>query len=134
MRRHFPIVIEQDSDGVFIVECPAFQGCRSYGHTIDDALGNVRVAIQACFEESPPEEDMTFVGVRDQGSDCGMSNIPAVSFNQVTSLFEYLGWSESDNAGRTFGLLTRTAARPQSLTIDTKTFQRVSSPRLSGTT
>jgi len=65
MRRHFPIVIEQDSDGVFIIECPVFKGCRSYGHTIDEAIGNIREAIEACVEELTSSEGTTFVGVRD---------------------------------------------------------------------
>ena len=30
MKKHFPIIIEQDKDGVYIVECPLFKGCRSY--------------------------------------------------------------------------------------------------------
>ena len=38
MKKHYPVVIEQDKDGVFIIECPAFEGCRSYGETIDEAL------------------------------------------------------------------------------------------------
>lgn len=25
MKKHFPIIIEQDKDGVFIVECPVFK-------------------------------------------------------------------------------------------------------------
>lgn len=48
MRRHFPIIIEQDGDGIFIVECPSFKGCRSYGDTIEDAMDNIREAIEAC--------------------------------------------------------------------------------------
>ena len=51
MKKHYPIVIEQDKDGVFIIECPAFEGCRSYGKTIDEALSNIREAIQVCIDE-----------------------------------------------------------------------------------
>ncbi|MCE5244007.1 MAG: type II toxin-antitoxin system HicB family antitoxin [Desulfobacteraceae bacterium] len=65
MRRHFPIIIEQDSDGVFIVECPSFRGCRSYGDSIEQAMDNICEAIEACLEESPLTEDVTFIGVRD---------------------------------------------------------------------
>lgn len=35
MKKHYPVIIEQDKDGVYIVECPLFKGCRSYGHNID---------------------------------------------------------------------------------------------------
>lgn len=65
MRRHFPIIIEQDSDGIFIVDCPSFRGCRSYGDTIDEAMKNILEAIEACLEEMPNPGDVTFIGVRD---------------------------------------------------------------------
>ena len=65
MTRHFPIVIEQDSDGVFIVDCPILQGCRSYGHTLDEAMANIREAIEACLPEGEPAAGTTFIGVRD---------------------------------------------------------------------
>jgi predicted RNase H-like HicB family nuclease len=47
-KRHFPVLVEQDIDGVFIVSCPLFQGCRSYGTTIDE---NIQKAIELCAEE-----------------------------------------------------------------------------------
>jgi len=65
MKRHFPIVIEQDADGVFIVDCPIVRGCRSYGHTVDEALANIKEAIEACLPEAGTEAATTFVGVRD---------------------------------------------------------------------
>ncbi len=66
MNRHFPVIIEQDKDWVFIVECPILGGCRRYGHTVDEAVENIREAIAACFDEeqSVPMETR-FVGVRD---------------------------------------------------------------------
>jgi predicted RNase H-like HicB family nuclease len=67
MKNHYPIIIEQDSDGVFIVGCPLFKGCRSYGHTIDEALDNIKEAIELCSEEEKDDQlpVNTFVGVRD---------------------------------------------------------------------
>ncbi len=68
MKKHYPIVIEQDKDGIFIIECPAFEGCRSYGKTIDEALSNIREAIQVCIDEIDEDEMgalSTFIGVRD---------------------------------------------------------------------
>ena len=65
MTRHFPIVIEQDAAGVFIVDCPALQGCRSYGTTMDEAIANIREAIQACLPDENDSPDTTFIGVRD---------------------------------------------------------------------
>jgi predicted RNase H-like HicB family nuclease len=64
--RHFPIVIEQDQDGVYLIECPSFVGCRSYGANLNEALANIKEAIELCIEEASDEtEDTVFVGVRD---------------------------------------------------------------------
>jgi len=66
MKKHYPVIIEQDNDGVFIVECPLFKGCRSYGYSVDEALKNIREAIEACIEDTPALEDRTtFIGLRD---------------------------------------------------------------------
>jgi predicted RNase H-like HicB family nuclease len=66
-RTHFPIIIEQDMDGVYIVNCPSFQGCRSYGYTVEQAMDNIREAIQVCIEEvnDHPEASTQFLGIRD---------------------------------------------------------------------
>jgi len=63
--RHFPIVVEQDEDGAFIVTCPTFKGCHTYGHTIEEALDNIREAIQLCLEDEPDAPLNRFIGVRD---------------------------------------------------------------------
>jgi predicted RNase H-like HicB family nuclease len=45
---HLPLLIEQDEDGVYIVSCPYFQGCHSYGKTIDEAMINIKAVIEIC--------------------------------------------------------------------------------------
>lgn len=65
MNKHFPIVIEQDPDGIFIVDCPIFKGCRSYGETIEQAIENIKEAIAVCAPEYPEYTQSTFIGVRD---------------------------------------------------------------------
>lgn len=62
---HLPLVIEEDEDGVFIISCPSFNGCHSYGKTIDEALLNIREAIDLCLEETSPQEINKFVGFRE---------------------------------------------------------------------
>ncbi|MBI5727648.1 MAG: type II toxin-antitoxin system HicB family antitoxin [Ignavibacteriales bacterium] len=62
---HLPLVIEEDEDGVFIISCPSFNGCHSYGKTIDEALSNIREAIDLCLEETSPQEINKFVGFRE---------------------------------------------------------------------
>jgi predicted RNase H-like HicB family nuclease len=62
---HVPILIEVDEDGIYIVSCPLFKGCRSYGETIDEAMKNIREAIDLCLEEGKIENLNTFVGFRE---------------------------------------------------------------------
>lgn len=46
----FPVTIERDEDGMWVVECPSIPGCVSQGKTKDEALENVRDAIRLCLE------------------------------------------------------------------------------------
>jgi predicted RNase H-like HicB family nuclease len=63
---HYPVLVEQDVDGVFIVECPVFDGCRSYGDTLDEAMVNIREVIALCRDEQADSDfGTTFLGVRD---------------------------------------------------------------------
>ena len=44
------VVVEEDTeDGGFIVSCPAIPGCHSEGETVEEALVNIRDAIQGCL-------------------------------------------------------------------------------------
>jgi predicted RNase H-like HicB family nuclease len=62
---HLPIIVEIDEDGYYIVSCPLFKGCHSYGETIDEAMANIREVIDMCLEETKPEELNKFVGFRE---------------------------------------------------------------------
>ncbi len=64
---HLPILVEQDEDNFFIVSCPAFKGCHSYGTTIDEALANIKEVIDMCIEEGRDKasEINRFVGFRE---------------------------------------------------------------------
>ena len=64
-RYHLPVLIEQDEDGVFIVSVPTLRGCRSYSHTLAEALENIAEAAALCLEDERPAAQGTFVGVRD---------------------------------------------------------------------
>ena len=65
-KKHFPILVEQDVDGIFIVSCPLFQGCHSYGKTVDAALSNIQEVIELCLEEQQDVEPANiFIGIRD---------------------------------------------------------------------
>ncbi len=62
---HFPIVVEIDEDGVYIVSCPLFKGCHAAGKTIDGALVDLREVIEICVEEQSTENINKFIGVRE---------------------------------------------------------------------
>ena len=62
---HVPILIETDEDGIFIVSCPQFKGCHTYGKTIDEALSRIKEVIELCSEDEPLETLNTFVGFRE---------------------------------------------------------------------
>lgn len=67
--RHFPVMVEVDEDGFYIVSCPVFKGCHSYGKTIDEAIENIKEVIEICLEEKQAELKMDnpnrFIGFRD---------------------------------------------------------------------
>ncbi len=46
----FPVTIDRDEDGVWVVECPSIPGCVSQGSTRDEALQNIQEAIALCLE------------------------------------------------------------------------------------
>ncbi len=46
----FRITVEPDEGGVFVAECPALPGCISQGKTRDEAMANIRDAIQGYLE------------------------------------------------------------------------------------
>ncbi len=62
---HLPILIEQDEDKVYIVSCPTFKGCHSYGNTIDEAMKNIEEVIVMCMEEEKLETNNEFIGFRE---------------------------------------------------------------------
>ncbi len=62
---HFPILLEQDEDGVFIVSCPVFKGCHSYGKTVDEAMVNIKEVIALCLIEDEPKQLNHFIGFRE---------------------------------------------------------------------
>jgi predicted RNase H-like HicB family nuclease len=62
---HLPILIEQDEDKVYIVSCPTFKGCHSFGKTIDEAMKNIQEVIEMCLQEQQIENSNEFIGFRE---------------------------------------------------------------------
>ncbi|MGB6874520.1 MAG: type II toxin-antitoxin system HicB family antitoxin [Candidatus Acidiferrales bacterium] len=50
--RDFKVFLEPDAEyGGYVVVCPSIQGCYSQGRTVDQALANIREAIELCLED-----------------------------------------------------------------------------------
>lgn len=43
---HFPVIIEKDTDGFFVADCPDLQGCHTQGVTLEEAITNIRDLIE----------------------------------------------------------------------------------------
>ena len=46
----YRILIEQDEDGMFVVECPCLPGCVSQGRTRKEAIESIQDAIKGYLE------------------------------------------------------------------------------------
>jgi predicted RNase H-like HicB family nuclease len=65
----FKVVLEPDTEsGGYVVTCPSLPGCYSQGETIDEALANIKEAIELCLEdmkdhnEPLPDPSKTLIG------------------------------------------------------------------------
>lgn len=52
----FPVILKQGLNGYYVVRCALFKGCISQGKTIDEALANIKEAIELCLEEEASQE------------------------------------------------------------------------------
>ena len=66
----YRVLLELDEDGMFVAQVPALPGCLSEGATRDEALANIREAIEAYLdslqahgEPAPPSIDEEVVEV-----------------------------------------------------------------------
>jgi predicted RNase H-like HicB family nuclease len=65
--KNYPVIIEQDEDGFYIVSCPLIQGCHSYGASINEAMDNIREAIEASLDDSNENKKNVYIGYREIG-------------------------------------------------------------------
>ncbi len=48
----FKVFLEPDEEaGGFVITCPSLPGCYSQGDTVEEALDNIKQAIQLCLED-----------------------------------------------------------------------------------
>lgn len=64
----FKVILEPDDTGGYVVSCPSLPGCYSQGETVDEALANIKDAIELCLEdmqahgEEVPDPSRVLVG------------------------------------------------------------------------
>lgn len=51
----FKIVLERGMDGYIVAHCPALKGCVTQGRNEEEALNNIREAIELYLEADPEE-------------------------------------------------------------------------------
>ena len=51
----YTVILEPEEGGGYHVYCPALRGCHSYGDTVEEALHNIREAIELYLEDMKAE-------------------------------------------------------------------------------
>src|SRR6266568_4224794 len=67
----FRVIIEPDEDGLFVAECPALPGCISQGKTRDEAMANIRDAVQGYLESLKKHGERRFSTKRSRSGSRG---------------------------------------------------------------
>ncbi len=84
---NFKVIVEQDEKGYFVAWAPSIPGCHSQGETYEEALKNVKEAIELCLEVvnlNPAYRDkVNFSGTSLTSKFLGIAEIP-VRFNMVS--------------------------------------------------
>lgn len=54
---NFKTIIEQDEDGIFVASVPSVPGCHSQGKTYEEAVKNVKEALELALEVAKKKPD-----------------------------------------------------------------------------
>ncbi len=76
---NFKVVVEQDEDRVFVASVPSVPGCHSEGKTYEEALKNVREALELSLEVAkklPGYEKQIVYPQDNQEKFLGIANLP----------------------------------------------------------
>ncbi len=57
--REYQAVFQEETEGGFSVWVPDLPGCASQGETLEEALQNIKEAIELYLEDSPATDDAT---------------------------------------------------------------------------
>ena len=62
----YRVIVEQDEDGIYVVEVPALPGCISQGKTRSEALVNIKEAIELYLESLDAHGDPVPPSITDE--------------------------------------------------------------------
>jgi Uncharacterized conserved protein len=55
IQKKIPVIVEVDENGYYVY-CPSLKGCHSQGDTLEEALENIKEAIEVYLESLEEEE------------------------------------------------------------------------------
>ncbi len=68
-KHRFPIIIEQDEDGIYVATVPSLKGCHTQAKTIDELIKRTKEAIELCLEVEEMDkkalQSMNFIGLQE---------------------------------------------------------------------
>ena len=67
----YRVLIEQDEDGIFVVECPLLPGCVSEGRTRKEALENIQDAIAGYIESLKKHDEAVPPSIKEEFIEVG---------------------------------------------------------------
>ena len=92
----FKVILEPDETEGYVVSCPSLPGCHSQGDTVEEALANIKEAIELCIEDMAERgrRDPRPVGDahRDGRHHPVSSRLPVVSGQEAVQAFATLGY------------------------------------------
>ncbi len=74
---NFKVIMEQDEKGFFVASVPAIPGCHSQGKTYEEALKNIKEAIELCLEVA--SSNPAYKGKIDFGKESSLSKFLGVT-------------------------------------------------------
>lgn len=63
-QKTFTAIIERDEDGYYVVSVPSLRGCHTQGKTLDEAIENIKEAIELCLEVEEESPVLDFIGIQ----------------------------------------------------------------------
>ena len=65
---NFPVLIEQDEDGVYVATVPDLRGCHTQAKSMEELFPRIKEVIDLCLEEEKARNgdlpQMKFIGVQ----------------------------------------------------------------------